>query len=223
MSTLFKLIVLYGTSLDIDVALFQQALPKDMHVATQEDGTYITVASVNEEDGTAQYRVDRELDRLYFLTNCRIRAEMCRRTVTASFTARYSICYALPKTIEPLAWSYELALQLRLWAIAVPRDDPFVKILLLFQIIELSYPSKNDYPLYVDHTTPPHPRTECKLLRHLVAHSGDVGSTDLKNYCSYLALPALMLDRTDPHYVAVLTNKASFVELEARKVLASAL
>lgn len=130
---------------------------------------------------------------------------------------------ALPVTIKPLAWSYELALQLRLWAIAAPHDDQLVKILLLFQVIELSYPSKNDYPPYVDHTTPPHPRTECKLLRHLVAHSGDVDGTDLKNYCAYLGLPALMLDRTDPHYVAVLTNKASFVELEARKVLASAL
>jgi hypothetical protein len=131
---------------------------------------------------------------------------------------------ALPVTIKPLAWSYELALQLRLWAIAAPHDDQLVKILLLIQVIELSYPpSKNNYPPYVDHTTPPHPRTECKLLRHLVAHSGDVDGTDLKNYCAYLGLPALMLDRTDPHYVAVLTNKASFVELEARKVLASAL
>ncbi|MFZ3040517.1 MAG: hypothetical protein WA108_01800 [Thiobacillus sp.] len=83
MPTLFKLIGLDGASLDIDVGLFQQALSKDMRIASQEDGTYVTVDSVG--------------------------------------------------------------------------------------------------------------------------------------------LPALMLDWTDPHYVAVLTNKASFVELEARKVLASAL
>jgi hypothetical protein len=222
MPTLFKLIALDGVPLDIDVGLFQQSLSNDMRIASREDGTYVTVDSVNDEDGAAQYRIDRELDRLYFLTNVRVRAEMCKRTATATVTARYNIHGTLPVTIKPLAWSYELALQLRLWAIAATHDDPLVKILLLFQVIELSY-SKRDYPDYVDNTTPPHPRTECKLLRHLVAHSGDIDGSELKNYCAYLGLPALMLDRTDPHYVSVLANKAPFVEVEARKVLASAL
>lgn len=100
MPTLFKLVEASGNSPDIDVARFQQALPTDMKLDSCADGMYV---SVDSDDETAQFRIDRELDRLYFLTCVRIRAEMCRTTVTATLTIRYSIHGSLPPTIMPMA------------------------------------------------------------------------------------------------------------------------
>ncbi|MDR1994898.1 hypothetical protein [Azonexus sp.] len=222
MPTFFKLLDVSGKFLDVGLKAFQQSLPQEMHIESRDDGTYLSVDSTDSEDETAQFRINRELDRLYFLTGVQVRAEMCKRTVSATLTDRWSIFGSLPPNIKPLAWSYPLALQLRLWATAGQLEDPLIRILLLFQIIELYY-GKDDYPAYDDLKAPPEPRTECKLLRNLIAHSGDVHDRRLQKYCSYLDLPPLMLDRTDPCYVALLSSKAPFVEREAKKVIQSTL
>jgi hypothetical protein len=94
------------------------------------------------------------------------------------------------------------------------------KIILLYQIIELSAPS---YPPYLNSTKPPHPLTECKLLRHLIAHAGDANSSELRTYCAYLNVPPVMLDRTDSAYVELLSSKCKLVEAQAKGVLESAL
>ncbi len=220
MPTFFKLVNVNGKLLDVGLKAFQQSLPQEMHIESRDDGTYLSVDSTDSEDEAA---INRELDRLYFLTGVQVRAEICKRTVSATFTDRWSIFGSLPPNIKPLAWSYPLALQLRLWATARQLEDPLIRILLLFQIIELSYGKRKDYPRYDDLKAPPEPRTECKLLRHLIAHSGDVHDEQLQRYCSYLGIPPSMLDRTNPCHVALLSNKAPFVECEAKKVIQSVL
>jgi hypothetical protein len=112
---------------------------------------------------------------------------------------------------------------LRLWAIAADTTDVSVKVLLLFQIIEIAYPDGSAYPEYRDPSTAPHPLSECKLLRDLVVHSGAVSSTQLKLYCSYLGLPALMHDITDTHYSTIIASKLPLMESEAKKAIERAL
>lgn len=221
MPTLFKLQPLQEKH-ELELTRFQQALPPAFKIESRSDGLYIRVTTPVDEDERTQYLVDRELDRLYFLTYVRFRAEMCRRTVFATLTMRWNIQAPLPSTIAPLDWSYELALQLRLWAIAAEVFDPIPKILLLYQIIELAHPDPKDFPSYSDSSAPPHPLTECKMLRHLVSHAGAVSTPGLKNYCAYIGLPPLMLDRTDPEYVAIISAKAPLIETEARACLQSA-
>lgn len=222
MPTLFRLIP-KEAKLNIDNARFQQTLPASMQLEERDDGTYIQVTTEREEDPSAQYQVDRELDRLFFLTCVRVRAVMCTKSIVSDLGLKWSIHGILPPSIERQNWTYNLAAQLRLWAIASEIDDPPTKIVLLFQVIELAYPAKNNYPRYLNSTIPPHPRTECKLLRHLVVHAGDVDSQELKNYCDYLELPQLMLDRTDRQHIDALAAKVNLLELEAKAILQSAL
>jgi len=98
-------------------------------------------------------------------------------------------------------------------------------ILLFYQVIELAYPNNSDYPDpdYIDSSRPPHPRTECKLIRHLVTHSGDVRRAQLKRYCEYLGMTDFMLDATDPYYVRTIAGKAALLEREATNAIARSL
>jgi hypothetical protein len=221
MHTRFKLLPASG-EVDLDPGLLKQSLPHGFEVEVLSDGFYVEVPADSAEDRRAQYLIDRELDRIYFLTCVRVRAEMIRRKVSATFTASWSVHGALPHSVAPLSWTYDLALQLRLWSAASATTDPLVKILLLFQIIELAYPDTGHFPEYLDTSTPPHPRPECRFIRHLIAHAGDVKLTQLKTYCEHLGLPTLMLDRTDPAHVGVIAGKLPLVEDQARRVLASA-
>ncbi|HEV6968080.1 hypothetical protein [Roseateles sp.] len=204
---------------ELDLVAFQKALPAGLVLEGRSDGAYIIVATLLEEDEHAQYLVDRELDRLFFLTGVRFRAEMCRRSVHADLRANWCIHARIPNNVAPLSWSYNLALQLRLWSVAFETLDPMIRMLLLFQIIELSYPAPSDFPPYLDSRLAPHPLTECKMLRHLIAHAGDADHNSLKRYCAHLGLPEVMLDRTDPTHVAAIASKLPLMELEARKCL----
>lgn len=143
--------------------------------------------------------------------------------MTVTYPIRYSIHGPLPKNIRPQNWNYELPIQLRLWSLAADSNDALMKLILLFQIIELAYPAKSSYPDYSDPTKAPDPLTECKFIRHLVAHSGDVCSPQLKLYCEYLRLPGVMLDITDPAYYKILASKVPLMEAEAKKVIEKAL
>lgn len=222
MATEFKL--LFEGEPDLDVSKFQQSLPSDFKVEKRNDGIYITVKSKMPEDKQCQYHVDRELDRHFFLTYVKMRAEMVRRSVFVDFKERYSIHGSLADDIKPQNWTYDLAIQLRLWGIAAYTYDVQTKLLLLFQIIELTHPlNSSDYPVYNDLSIAPCPLTECKLIRHLVAHAGEASGRELKLYCEYLGLPSLMLDITDPYYNNIIASKVELMEREAKKVIENAL
>lgn len=134
---------------------------------------------------------------------------------------RYRIHGELPKDIKPQKWNYELPLQLRLWSMAVDLQNEFrLQILYYFHIIELAYPDNSSYPEYTDNTIPPHPLTECKFLRHLIAHAGDVSTKQLKLYCKYLNIPEKMYNVTDPKYQSILLGKIKLLEDQAKKAIA---
>jgi hypothetical protein len=221
MATEFKLI--FEGQPDIDLQRFQQSLPDTFAVQEKKDGIYVAVESDSPEDERCQYLIERELDRHFFLTCVKIRAAMVRKTVTSTLPFRRRVHGALPADIKPQIWTYHLPIQLRLWATAVDTSDLAFKILLLYQIIEIAYPDRRDYPEYNDPSTAPHPLSECKFMRDLIAHSGAVSSKQLKVYCKHLGLREVMHDVTDPHYTKVIASKAHLMEAEARRAIEKAL
>lgn len=208
---------------EIDVQIFQHSLPKNFLVQEREDGLYVTVPSHEPEDKKCQYLIDRELDRHFFLTAVKIRADMVRREVCGSIELRWSIYNPLPTDIEPQIWFDEdrdnLATQLRLWVIAAETTDIKFRLILLFQIIELKYPENKFYPDYENESTAPDKLTECKLIRNLIAHAGVPYNKQLKRYCSYLGLPERMHDPINQHYSRVIESKLPLMRSEAKKVI----
>jgi len=217
--TEFKLIF-EGNQPTLKIDKFQQSLPAGFQVIKKDDGIYVAIKSANVEDQQSQYLIDRELDRHFFLTNVKIKAAMIRKVVSTCFTSRWRIQEPLRDDIWPQNWNYSLAVQLRLWSIAVDSADVMVKIILLFQIIELASPQ---FQPYTDPTQAPDPLTECKFIRHLVAHAGDVDRPQLKLYCEYIGMPPVMMDITDPDYYKIIASKVSLVQGEAKKIIESAL
>ena len=202
---------------DIDLRFLQQTLPASFAIEKNGDDIYITIQTLKNDDDSSKYLINRELDRIFFLTDRKLTAEMVKKYVTVALEQKYNIFSELPDNLKPQKWNYDLSLQLRLWSIAVETHDIQIKALFFFQIIELSYPSNNtNYPIYSDHQQPPHPRSECRFLRNLVAHSGDVGSSQLEKYCKYLDMPALMFDITDPHHQEILSQKIALFQDQAK-------
>jgi hypothetical protein len=212
--TIFRLTSDSG-KLDLDLAKLQRALPSAMRVDVRPDGTYVEVGVESEREVTAQHLMDRELDRLFFLTCVRLSAVECTTTAAKTLTGRWRVHAKLPESIGPQQWTETLTLQLRLWTVASDEDDPLVKILLLYQIIELS---GRESPTYDDAASPPHPLTECRLLRHLVAHAGQA-KPEVRRYCEHLGLRHTLGNRADPELVRILTTKVPMLEREAKKVL----
>jgi hypothetical protein len=223
MTTSFRLVP-ESKSVDLNLAKLQSALPATMRVDERPDGVYVNVASAGPEDEQAQMEIDRELDRVYLLTCVALRAQMVRRSVTATLAVGYRIHGQLPAGIGPANWSAKLALQLRLWRLASEANDSTLRVLLYFQIIELEYPETTDraaYPPYTDSTLPPHPRTEAKLLRHLVAHATQpLRETGL--YLQYLGLPPQLSNHSHPEWSRIISVGVKAVEQQAREVLRSA-
>lgn len=209
-----------------DEVRLQEILPADMEVDKTSEGIYIDVESSSDEDIEAQSRIDRELDRIYFLTCNRMRAEMCRRSVTKSLTCRYTVFGKIPDGTKPIHWTDKLALQLRLWQIASEADDPLIKVLLYFQIVELEYPNTRDnaaYPEYSDVSIAPDPKTEAKLLRHIVAHAGEPLQSGTKNYLDFLGLPRTLSNLTNPEWLEKIRLRIPIVIDVARGIIRNSL
>ena len=210
---------------DVDLAIFQSALPPSIVLEEERGAVYATVDSTESEDSDTQPLIDRELDRLFFMTSVRLRAEMCRKTVTATLKGSWSLHGSLPVGVRPQIWSQKLALQMRLWALAEDVEEISLKVLLLYQIIELS-PHKThhtaanldyDDPLWLD------PRTEAKLLRNIVAHADDKPLRQTKAYLEFLGLPLVMSNRVHPQWVEKITKRVDILKKEAWQVLQRAL
>lgn len=214
MNTKFKL--LFEGKPDIEINKFKKSLPGNFIVSERNDGIYVEIESDYVEDERCQYLIDRELDRHFFLTSVKISAEMVRTRVSSDFSINYRIHGSLPDNIRPQNWNYELPIQLRLWSLASDTKDLRIKIILLFQIIEIS---KVNFPKYTDPTSAPHPLLECKFVRDLVSHSGDVSNNQLKLYCSFLNLPEVMLDITDSNHQKIIFNKVNLLIDEAKKII----
>lgn len=205
---------------DINLKIFQKSLPSTFQAYEENGAIYISIETVVDEDENAKYLVERELDRHFFLTCVKITAEMVRKKVQLSLDSWNRIHGDLQEDIEPQKWSYELPIMLKLWSMAIDLHSEFrLQILYYFHIIELAYPSRDSYPVYTDPTTPPYPLTECKFIRHLVAHAGDVSRSQLRLYCKYLDIPEVMFDVTDRRYQSILLNKVKLLEEQAKKAI----
>lgn len=214
MHTEFQLIF-EDEEVTIDLPLFRNSLPPTFDVREKANGIYISLDSSRPEDENCQALIDRELDRYFFLTSVKIKAIMVRRVLSRTHTTKWSIYGGLNRNIQPQKWNYELPIQLRLWAIAIETNEIILQVILFYQIIELAYPDNNDYPAYTDASKPPEPLTECRLLRHLAAHSGSVTNPGLKRYCEYLKLPKTMHNPTDPAYAETFRRKLDLLQREA--------
>lgn len=223
MHTKFKLLFASNPP-DIDLIAFNLSLPSQMTAYEEPDGIYIKVTSERADDEECQYFVDRELERYRYLTAVTIKAEMTRRTVTKSLEVARSIHAKLPSDISPQKWSTALTTQLKLWSMALDSNDNNLKIILYFQIIELSHPLRSgDFPKYSDSSIPPNPLTEAKFIRDLVVHSGDVGNKNLQKYCEYLGISKSMFDPTNIDHMNIMKEKVALLETEAKKVIEKAL
>jgi hypothetical protein len=219
MQTIFALIP-ECSPLDIEIGVLNKFLPAGMHAEAKPDRTYITVETEAAEDSRAQPLVDRQLDLIFFITCVRVHAEMCCRQVSSDLVASYRVHGGLQHGKQPQSWSGNLGLQLRLWSVAVDISDPPTKLLLFFQIIELSCPV---YIRYVDDTKVPDPKTEAKLLRHLVSHAGKPDQIQTQKYLQYLKLPPMLSNRSDPTWLRIIAEKVALVEAEARAVIQAVL
>lgn len=209
--------------IDLDVDIFRSSLTEEITLESREDGLYAKVASVEPEDPSTQLLIDRELDRIFFLTCVRLRAEMCRRFATSSFTSSSTVHGKLPADLAPLNWCDELATQLKLWALADESVDYMVQTLLLFQIIEISHPNTRDvvsYPPYGDYTKPPALRTEAKLLRHILSHSG-CAKPETANYLKFLGLPPVLSNVMHQDWYKKLSERLPVVKQQAKEILDS--
>ena len=224
MPTVYRLVA-EGREIDLEHDQLKAAFPQNIALDSRGDGLYAIVESAVPEDSETQALIDRELDRVFFLTCIRLHAEMCRTTVTRDLKVGYRVHSRIPRGTCPQDWTNRLSLQLRLWTIAAGSTDPYVKVLLFFQIVELSHPDTRnnvDYPPYDDTSYPPHPRTEAKLLRHLVAHSGDA-KFETGKYLEFLGLPPRLSNLVHPDWDRAVSERVALVEAQAREVLQSAL
>lgn len=223
MPTIFRL-THEGPTADVDVDAFRLTMPQEIAIEQRDDALYAAVASTESEDSSTQSLIDRELDRLFFLTSVRLRAEMCRRKITTSLKCSYRIHGKIPEGTAPLNWTDKLELQFKLWSIAADTTDSMIRVLMLFQIIELSYPDSNDriaYPPYTDESVPPPPRTEAKLLRHLIAHAGNAKPETAK-YLRFLGLPERLSNHTHRDWNRKLSDRLPVIEMQARELLQGA-
>lgn len=216
MKTKFKLIFKCDTAkekcFNNELQAFKKSLPSTFTLEKEKDDFFISIETKKEEDHSVQYLIDRELDKYFFLTHIEISAEIITKYTGKPFVSVTGGYGSLHDNISPQKWNYNLPLQLRLWRRAYESDNFRLRMLYYFQIIELFSPT---YPPYADSANPPHPRTECKYLRHLIAHAGEVTSSGLKKYCHYLQIPELMFDETDSEYQRIISNKESLLKEQA--------
>jgi hypothetical protein len=221
MHTTFKL-DFYSQKNVLDIPTVNRLLPEIMTAQTSNDEVYIVVRTSKEEDEEALPLVQRELDRISFFTGARARIEMIRRRVQASLTISYRILVPFPPELGPQQWHPTLALQLRLWSVADDIEDPPTQLMIFFQVIELAYPKLDDrsaYPKYTDASLVPHPRTEAKLLRHLVSHAGHATGKETRLYLEFIGAGPVMANRSDPTWLRLVGAKVAHVQTQAREAI----
>lgn len=225
MTTFTRYRLTFPAKHSLSLASIASILPPTMTLVQTDEGVILSVESLVPEDPATGPQVTRELDRVFFFTVVRIQAEMERRTVGASLTSSYDVQGNLPGGLGPHQWTQTTELQARFWRLACDAKDPSLRLMLFFQIIELAYPDTRcsvSYPVYQSATQAPHPRTEAKLLRHLVAHAGEpLRQTEL--YLTYLGLPNTLNNVAHPAWQEMIAAKVSLVAGQAALVLRTSL
>lgn len=210
----------------------QRVFPQYIHI--KADGPDMTLEIIDPTIASvdlALFRVQCECDRIRFVTGEDLNPRFVREVLPdgtkrneRSIFAAARIIKPLPPSMGPQNWTARLATQLRLWFLAKePSTHVLLRINLFFQIIECSFPLTNvsdQYPEYKEEGQDPHPRTECKLLRHLATHGvgKPVKGSELICYCRKHKLQGFA-DPTDQKVMTFLASKLLLLEHEARAIV----
>jgi hypothetical protein len=135
-------------------------------------------------------------------------------------------CAQIPENISRQIWTYELSLQLKLWALAGKPEVPiFLKINLLFQIIDIQQAITKDathYPPYNDNSKDPDPNTEAKILRHLVSHGYEkMTNKQVRRYCEKHGISDSSNDLLDAKFMKLLNKRIDIVRMAAYNTIRS--
>ena len=210
-----------------------QVFPLGFSLVREADALMLEV--VAEPDEEVFGRVQQECDRIAFLTGEDPEPRFARKdnpdgSTTASSTrgARTAGYVPIPADLDRQVWDVALPVQLRLWQLAgLPRLPIAVRIVLLFQIIEIAFPNRSnatDYPKYEGPSWKLHPRTEARLLRDLASHGKTaMGNPEIQDYCALHKLPAESHDPRNRLLMQLFSGRVVVVEKEARGIIDQAI
>ena len=222
-------------------SLAGRVFPPDFSLVEEDEDLLLEVISVSgSTDQEVFARVQSECDRIAFLTGEDLQPRFARKdnpdgSTTASDTRRARTAgYApIPADLDRQSWSVELPVQLRLWQLAGQQNLPVaVRTVLLFQIIEISFPDtspskpghQTKYPEYTDACIDPDPYTEAKILRHLASHGKKMmSSREVQLYCQRHGVPAQSNDPTNVALTQLFNSRLGFVANVAEKLIESAI
>jgi hypothetical protein len=208
-------------------------LPGNITYSVAKEGASLSLKTAGElSPERAKYLVERECDRIGFLTGDFVTPVLTtvehpthmERTVSHSADALLSESPDA-SVIEQVWGDSTITIQLRLWRLAKEQERlARLRIILLFQIVELVMPvtrDGKDYPPYSDTTRPPDPRTEAKLLRDLASHQDPRGpsSEALRRYCNWILIPEKFPDPTDVDSWRKLSGRIPVLEKLARSMI----
>lgn len=206
--------------------------PGNFQLNIENDKIFLIVKTEGVLDSEVFIEVQRECDRIFFLTGEQLNPQFqwkkdgdgithCQQNIRCDLRTVKRI----PENITKQQWDLSLAVQLRLWQLANLPDLPInVKINLLFQIIEIAFPDRTEqsnYPKYTDLNKDPDSKTESFLLRDLVSHGIEVKikNDDLKKYCNFLKVKETFYDPVDINFKKAVEGRFRIVEQEARRVI----
>ncbi len=205
---------------------FKDILPDNFRLHEEDGKLHITIETIRDDDTcSAIPLLDRELKRFYFFTNMEIKYQhvTVRGTIPVmkACTQVFSSVNNLPNNIGRQNWNDKTSLQVSLWHLSSKSSDIKTRILIFYQILELSGYTFNKY---INPNETPDPLNECRFLRHLVAH-GDIDNDNkqMRAYLKYLEINKFISTEV---FNSMLNNETStagladskFINLFSRKI-----
>lgn len=173
--------------------IFKKILPEHFKVTIVNNNIFLEILEKTNEKLPFLYiqEVERELDRYFLLTEVIVNAEQISGRMEKYSCLTVSAYLRVPDNVRKQEWDDTATLVFKLWRMAYEyRNEYKIRILVLYQIIELL---EYKIPQYSNHEHHPSIFSECKILRHLVAHSGKV-TGEVKKYLTYLQANAIITD-----------------------------
>ncbi|MCI5191426.1 MAG: hypothetical protein D3905_16920 [Candidatus Electrothrix sp. AS4_5] len=208
---------------------FKDMLPDNFRLHEEDGKLHITIETIRDDDvANSMPLLDRELKRFYFFTNLEVEYQhiTVRGTILSEgvYGFELSSINNLPDDIGKQSWNEQVSLQFSLWHLASKEKDVKTKILIYYQILELSGYA---FDKYKNPNESPDPLNECRFLRHLVAHGNIViyneKGKQMRCYLKYLELNKFI---STEEFKAMLDSKllpagladSKFVNIFSRKI-----
>ena len=173
---------------NVELGEISEFLPENFSIKSDGKDIFLTIqydSEVSREDTYAD--LQQEIDRILFITQIHLDFSLERikndddsstefSTIRSCVNLAANVAGSL-RTHGTITQQWEdnnLSVQLGLWRLAKRKGIPLAaQVNLFFQIIEIDHSTKSDrewYPKYDSPNDVPDPRTESKLLRHLMSH-----------------------------------------------------